>query len=424
MDPTKILLINVHSFQNAGDHALTQVALKQLHGNFPRSAISISITDLGSFTGPDRAVLSFAGWIKGDSNNPRYRFLYLLVATLGFILGFRIFRIPLMFIIPPSLRETYQALTEADLVVCPPGGYFYSDGRGRNLILSLSMGITAICLGKPLYLLPQSIGPFFHGWERAITYWLLNRARLIMVREELSLQHLQELNIPPERAALFPDMAFAYQEGSAQQAREFLRGLWSEPNKGRFLIGITAMDWGRQYQEFHGQARYETAITDLISHILKHYPSKIILLTQCWGPSESENDSLVAQRIWGKLDNQNKPLVALAPRLETSNLRSVIGQLDILIGTRMHSNIFAISQGVPVIPIGYLHKTLGIAKTVGLEEWVIDITKINGESLIQNFERLVLKKNHVQAQIEAKLPVILDKITQAVRLVASDFNKG
>ena len=42
----------------------------------------------------------------------------------------------------------------------------------------------------------------------------------------------------------------------------------------------------------------------------------------------------------------------------------------------MHSNIFALSETVPVIAIGYLHKTRGIASMLGMDRWVLDIQTI------------------------------------------------
>ena len=62
--------------------------------------------------------------------------------------------------------------------------------------------------------------------------------------------------------------------------------------------------------------------------------------------------------------------------------------MDVFLGTRMHSNIFALSGRVPVIAIGYLHKTQGIAAQVGIEDWVIDIQDIEAAGLISKFDQL------------------------------------
>lgn len=419
----KILLINVHSFQNAGDHALTQVALQQLHKNFPDSTITISITDLASYVGTDPAVLSFAGWVKQTGDNPRRRFLSLTFATLGFIFAYRVFKSQATNIIPKRLRATFQAISCADLVVSPPGGYFYSDGRGRNLALSLSMPMVAVCLGKPLYLLPQSIGPFSHTWERLLTGWLVKRARLILVREEISIHHLSLCGIQKERVRQFPDMAFAYQGALPQRGKDFLEKLNLSLEKDRPLVGVTLMDWGQQYQGFRDQDRYERALIALIHHLHAQSSGKVLLLSQCRGPTDSENDHLVALRIFHELAALKDFILMVEDPIQTSLLKAVIGQLDILIGTRMHSNIFALSQGVPVIAIGYLHKTQGIARSVGLEEWVVDINQINGEGLVDKYERLYQLKSQVRTHLHRMMPRLTGQIEQVGLLVAIDFKQ-
>lgn len=421
MKPPRILLINVHSFRNAGDHALTQVTLQQLHKHFPDSDITVSINDLASYEGSDPAVLSFAGWIKQPGNKPRQRFLSLLFATLGFIFAYRVLKTQATSIIPKPLRAAIQALSCADLVVSPPGGYFYSDGKGRNLVLSLSMAMVAVFLGKPLYLLPQSVGPFSQGWERRLTGWLVKRARLILVREEISIHHLSLCGIPRGRVRQYPDMALVYQGDPPQHGKDFLAKSNLNLANDHPLVGITLMDWGRQFQDFKSQERYESAVITLIHHIHAQYKGKVILLTQCWGPSDSENDHLVVSRVYQELAALKDSITILNDPLRTSLLAAVIGQLDILVGTRMHSNIFALSQGVPCIPIGYLHKTLGIARSVGMEEWVIDIHQIDGKGLIEIFDRLYQQKNQVRNHLDQIMLAVTEQIEQVGRLVAADF---
>jgi colanic acid/amylovoran biosynthesis protein len=95
--------------------------------------------------------------------------------------------------------------------------------------------------------------------------------------------------------------------------------------------------------------------------------------------------------------------------------------MDVFIGTRMHSNIFAMTQNVPVIPIGYLHKTNGIARSVGIEDWVIDINDINAELLINKFDELWKMRHQVRQQLENRIPVLIEQINEVGPAIAQDF---
>jgi colanic acid/amylovoran biosynthesis protein len=89
----------------------------------------------------------------------------------------------------------------------------------------------------------------------------------------------------------------------------------------------------------------------------------------------------------------------------------------------MHSNIFALSQGVPVLAIGYLHKTRGIMRMVGLEDWVIDIDKITPNSLEQMLEAIWRKRTELHTHIMEQLPSLTLQAKQPGVLIATDYYK-
>jgi colanic acid/amylovoran biosynthesis protein len=87
----------------------------------------------------------------------------------------------------------------------------------------------------------------------------------------------------------------------------------------------------------------------------------------------------------------------------------------------MHSNIFAMSQNVPVIAIGYLHKTLGIAEMVGIGEWVIDIQSVVGDLLIDTLDKLSSNTDAVKMNLAKTIPTLIQESRIAGRLIAEDY---
>ncbi len=41
--------------------------------------------------------------------------------------------------------------------------------------------------------------------------------------------------------------------------------------------------------------------------------------------------------------------------------------MDLFLGTRLHSNIFALVAGVPVVAVAYQYKTFGLMEMIGLK---------------------------------------------------------
>ena len=75
--------------------------------------------------------------------------------------------------------------------------------------------------------------------------------------------------------------------------------------------------------------------------------------------------------------------------LSAMALKGFISQCDYFIGSRMHSNISALSSNVPAIAVSYSHKFLGIMKMFGLDDFVIPFEDLSTEALIDTFEKEV-----------------------------------
>jgi colanic acid/amylovoran biosynthesis protein len=97
--------------------------------------------------------------------------------------------------------------------------------------------------------------------------------------------------------------------------------------------------------------------------------------------------------------------------------------MDIFIGTRMHSNIFAVSEGVPVIAIGYQHKTRGIMEMMDLEKWTIEINDLEVEQLQLMLSSLWKKRNYIQEDINNSIPNLADQANQAGKIILRDYNR-
>lgn len=416
-----ILLINVHSSRNVGDAALTQVALEQLQRQFPDSNITLVMNDPQSHLGQEKTVNSFYNWVYKYNKWQAIRFTWLTMTSLISIFSYRLSGKTVYTTFSEDLHETLEALINADLVVGTPGGYLYSYDRGRALILFSFTMTLALLAGKPLYLLPQSIGPFKFKRDYFLVKWPLSRARAVMVRESKSLELINKIGVPKSRCYLLPDMAFAFHGESQSNGQEWLQSQGINPNTDRPLLGLTVIDWEAQYQSFTDQKNFEEAIAATIRYFVNRFGGKVLIFPQCLGPTMNEDDRLPARRILSKVNDISSSVRVIETPISPGLLKSVYGQMDLFIGTRMHSNIFAISQGVPVLAIGYLHKTLGIAQTVGIKNWVLDIQEIDDKQLIKKLNDLWVERHHVRAHLEKITPKLVEHINQTGVILAEDY---
>ena len=138
---------------------------------------------------------------------------------------------------------------------------------------------------------------------------------------------------------------------------------------------------------------YLRSIIDFIDEITNRHPSIIIkLIPQVIGPDPREDDFITLKYINDNISDRAK----LQTQLINSQLRHpdelilMYSEMDVLIGTRMHSIIFGLLSGVKPIAISYLGpKHAGIMESFKLSEYVTGVDTIQKEFLLAKTEDLM-----------------------------------
>jgi colanic acid/amylovoran biosynthesis protein len=201
----------------------------------------------------------------------------------------------------------------------------------------------------------------------------------------------------------------------------WLRSIGVDPQAGRPFLGVTVMNWGAQNRSFAGQPVYERAVAAAVRHFVESTHGRAFLLPQCWGPSSIEDDRIPARRVAKLLAALGDSVTLVEHPLPAGRLKSVFGQMDIFLGTRMHSNIFSLSQNVPLVAIQYNHKTAGIARMAGIEQWVLDINHLDDQVLIEKLDYLWSERQQVRQALSLTIPELVAQARQPGALLASDY---
>lgn len=417
-----ILLINGHTFVNAGDAALISVATSQLETAFPGSRVTCVMNDPLSHPNQSRVLESLTGWIRPGGDWNIIRLAWSLPATIIPFLSYRLFGKPWLWLTPRQIRALVIAYTEADIVVSIPGGFVYSSGRGIALLITFYSWAMALLAGKPLYILPQSIGPLHRNWECRLLRFFLTKAQLVMVRETISIEQLNKCRIKCQQA-LVPDLAFSLANASDEETTSWFQTIGLSLATNQPLLGITVIDWAAQNVSFKRQAEYEQAIIEVVRYFINMLHGRVIFLPQCIGPTPGEDDRIPGRRIVEQLTELSESICLVEEQPEPALLKAVCGKFDLFIGTRMHSNIFALANEVPVIAIGYLHKTQGIADMVEMSDWVLDINQIDPTQLVQKTTQIWEFREAIKSRLAIIIPDLRSKSARAGQMIAEDCSR-
>jgi len=113
--------------------------------------------------------------------------------------------------------------------------------------------------------------------------------------------------------------------------------------------------------------------------------------------------------------------VLIEQRLSPEVLKAAYGQMDLFLGTRLHSNVFALTEGVPVVAVGYQYKTRGVLRMLGLERWLVEIDQIDSDSLVSLLHKAWAERRRIRAHIREMLPRVRERASAVGAIVASDF---
>lgn len=325
-------------------------------------------------------------------------------------------------------RLLLQAYYSADLVVSVPGNFLYHSGRfGLALLINLYSMVYAPLIGKPLYVFPQSIGPLERSSEKWLTKQVLARARIVMVRERESQRFLEQIGFQHPRLSLIPDVALDFHGFSEVEGAGWLkeRGAVVDPRRPR--LGITPINWWVQSPDFDfdQQRCYEDALAAVCRFFIRDIGGEVVLFTQVTGDFEAEQDELAGLRVFEKLVDYSEHVTLIAQGALPHLLKAAYSQMDIFIGSRMHSNIFALTSGVPVIAIAYRYKTIGLMKSLGLEHWLVQIDQLgqqqNQEAFIYLVRELWQQASELRPLIQQRVDRLAEQCRLAGKLVAEDF---
>lgn len=325
-----------------------------------------------------------------------------------------------------KLDEYYNA----DAIISTGGdtlGEFFGTLDFLSYVVNLLFGLL---LDKPVVIYAESIGPFKRWWNRAIARYLLNRCKLITLREEISHRYVKEIGINKTPIYVTADSAFNLESSSVQRVKEILEkegiGEQDWPLIGITISGLISR-YGfpslRAYEDKY--RRYNEIMAQLIDHLVKDLNAIVVLIPHATGP---DSDDRVAAADACKLVKNKQRVVSIKGEYTPEETKGIIGQCDLFIGARMHATIASTSMGVPTVAIAYSHKYHGIiGEMLGYEQYVLDVRKnFNSDDLIRVVDDVWKNRVKIRKELESKMEDIKKRALLNAKLVKEliEYERG
>ena len=314
-----------------------------------------------------------------------------------------------------------RLLHECDAVL-DVSGYAYSD-TFVAYPMRLAKDIVSGChdIGISYVFLPQAWGPFTKSFSQQAIRHMAERAVLLYARDKTSLQHLRSIpDIPLGKLELAPDIVLKFRPCEIHKNLDPLEksGLLV---KEKPLVGICPNIRIYRATERHGigpNNPYVRWMVDLCNALLTETDAHIVLFPheidmRLW----RKDDRHVCRFVQQALQTTERVRVFLEP-CSADTLKLLIQQLDLLVGSRFHSIIAALSLCVPTVAMGWSHKYQEVMNDAGVGELAFSYKAMNSGAAITSVLETWANREQVRHRLQESVPLLQRKVDDVFDRVA------
>jgi polysaccharide pyruvyl transferase CsaB len=348
---TSIMISGYYGFGNAGDEAMLAAMIEALTDVDPAARITV---------------------ISGSPSDTRRRHGVAAVYRLNY-------------------PEIIRLLAKSDLLISGGGSLLQDVTSDRSLYYYLSIMMLAKKLGKPVMLYAQGIGPVRGAMAKGAMRHIGNMVDLITVRDAGSRLELASLGITRPAIHVTADPVLALHQVDKGIGRAILRRHGLEGTAP--LVGISVREW-------KDWSHYKAVIAEAADWLVDELGAKVVFLPMQW-----PGDIDAARKVQSRM---RQPAVLMADEYTTSELLSLTGNLNLLIGIRLHALIFAALMHVPMAGISYDPKIDRFLETLA-ETPAGSLQNVTFDSLTAKIRSLWPEIQQPNRQREEKIARLRDK---------------
>lgn len=269
-----------------------------------------------------------------------------------------------------NLFKIFREMRSMDMLVSGGGSLFQDVTSKRSIAYYLGIiWLAKRVFRKKVMIYSQGIGPVTKKYNRYLLAKMLNQIDVINVRDEKSKAELISLGVTKE-ILVTTDTVFNICKPPLEKGKALLQKIDSKNHKP--YIGISVRYWEANDQKIC----LETAkLCELLVEKTGHRPVLI--------PFHFHRDLQLMRKIYATLPQSIRGEVLLMEEyLYVEDYLSLVGNLDIMVGMRLHGLIFATLMEVYPIGISYDPKIQSFMKILRRQP-AMEVSQIDAESLCQ-----------------------------------------
>lgn len=283
-----------------------------------------------------------------------------------------------------NVLSIIKKLTGSDALVFGGGSLLQDVTSKRSIYYYLFLIRLAHFMGNKVVMLSQGIGPILNERSKKITAKSLNKVDFITVRDKQSKEFLEEIGVEENKIYLSADpvINFRAEENIAYR------------DKDRKKVCFSLRNWKN------------ASVSDKISAVAKKLSESGI---ECHFIPFYYNEDL--ELVTEVEKNLGSKAVFYKERLSTNEAYDIIKDMNLLVGVRLHSLIFAAAADVPFVAISYDHKVNHFVESVNMNV-ACNVEELDEQLL---YDEIIKKLEHEDSERQ-KLSKNVKKLRETINI--------
>lgn len=220
---------------------------------------------------------------------------------------------------------------------------------------------------------PASYGPITQKTDKVVARFSSRYAfHKMYAREKQSMDELVKL-VPTKKVSYSPDVANLVE--------------YETKKKDKVTIGIAASS--QITRKWSAEDSYQECVISLIKHIRETIrEAEVTLFPNEIHRQNSYNDMHLAKEIKESFKDDDAVVIFDSENRTFYDQKNSIASCDLVVSSRYHACVAALSAGVPVLTVGWHYKYSELTELYGQSKWILNDSHCSPTTLCDEFDEL------------------------------------
>lgn len=278
----------------------------------------------------------------------------------------------------------YRQMRKSALLISGGGSLFQDITSTHSLLYYIMVIRLAFMRGLKVMIYANGIGPIHSLKNKLRTKMVLDKVDAITLRDADSLEELKSLGIKQDKMVITADPAFALEATTQKRMREiFVQEKLDYASK---YVAISVREWHNNCEDF------EKIIAEVCRYLQNEYG-----ITPLFIPMQQNKDMPICKRI---MERAGCGARIIEGGYKVDELLGVMGRMEMVIGMRLHTLIYALSQKVPVLGLSYDPKVDSMLDYADITH-KYDVASLDLDRLKAEIDTILSNKQEISLQLDA-----------------------